>query len=217
MWIGCAIITVFAAAAPAPGGEASEARARLDHVDRLVAELEYEQAREELLLLLDRDDLDDQTRLEANMKAGIVQRIIGHDVDARLHFINALTIDPDVTLPPGQPPKIRTFFELVRREWEATRPPPEPVVHEPLPRSGSGMRWWLVGGGAVLAGVALVVAVAAVGAAAWGEVTFTDPKERTYTRRTARTVAVAGWLAAALAVPAALGGGSAMAAGVWVE
>lgn len=105
------VVLVVSVAAAAPSVEQRLANAQAE-----LEELEYEQAAYELSVALSDPRMTDDQRFRANLMAGIANRIIGRDVDARLNFLYVLRRDPDVKLPASAPPKIRTFFDLVREE-----------------------------------------------------------------------------------------------------
>jgi hypothetical protein len=122
----------------ARAGDAADAMARAIDAEEA---LEYEQARELWLEVIARDDLSAEQRVEANIHAGSVARILDRDVEARSHFVNVLAQQPDYQLPPATPPKVHHFFELIRQELRSSaalgvdrRPPAaaraaaEPVV-----------------------------------------------------------------------------------------
>lgn len=91
-------------------------RAKIDEARELESELQYDVAAERLLEVIADGRATDEELMEANLRAGIVNRIIDNDVDARLHFNYVLQRAPDTKLPAGLAPKITTFFELIRRE-----------------------------------------------------------------------------------------------------
>jgi hypothetical protein len=68
--------------------------------------------------------------VQAHLMAGVVQRIVGEDVDARLHFRRALRLYPNLRLPPGFPPKIQAFFNMVREEVDEERLAEEKALKE---------------------------------------------------------------------------------------
>lgn len=164
----CAALLLFVAAAPASDPRLAESR-------QLVEELEYEQARELLLEVLTDPALTDEDRFAANMQAGRVQRILNRDVEARLHFREALKIDPAADLPAGEPPKIKAFFDLVKREYLEDRPvaaapaapdpvPAAPAPVDPQPAAASSSFPWLTAGGLTAAAGALALALCAAAA-----------------------------------------------------
>ena len=85
------------------------------------AELDYQRAKILLVGLLDRPDLSETESLEAHYLAGQIERILGNDTEARLHFMSVLNKQPDWPLATETPPKVRTFFELVREEVKERR------------------------------------------------------------------------------------------------
>ncbi len=105
-----------------------DADAALQRADAHVQNLDYELAREELLELLEHnDELTPAQRRDAHMMAGTVARILNRDTESRMHYAAALEADPEASLPPGQPPKITTFFDLVKQERAARAPLPAPA------------------------------------------------------------------------------------------
>lgn len=156
MWLGLLV------------GAQAPSTAVQSHIDRgkeLIDKLEYEAAVDELVIAADSPDASPEQRVEANLYAGIANRVLGKDVDAKLNFVFVLKNDPTARLPEGTAPKINNFFELVRQEVELTRVRPAPPP-APVPEEGLGVLVWL--GGAVL-GVGTVGAVLAAAAAGGGE------------------------------------------------
>lgn len=84
--------------------------------------LEYEQASEALMSALGDPRASDDELVQANLLAGVANRVLDRNVEARMNFHFVLTRAPDTGLPGGMSPKITTFYELVRREVEANRP-----------------------------------------------------------------------------------------------
>ena len=83
--------------------------------------LEFETAAEELTIAAIDSGASDDERIEANLYAGIANRILGNDVEAKLNFVYVLKNQPNVQLPDSTTPKVRNFFELIRQEVELTR------------------------------------------------------------------------------------------------
>jgi hypothetical protein len=106
------------------------------------ANLDYEEAAEVYLEIVARTDLTDEQRLEANLCAGRVTRIMGKDAEARMYFNYVLMKQPDFRMPADTPPKVANFFELVRQELAAARGTMgTAIAPQPLPaNSGSGER-----------------------------------------------------------------------------
>jgi hypothetical protein len=150
-----ALLPLAATPDPAVAARLAKARSAMDH-------LEYEAAALELTLVAADPNATEEQRVEANLWAGVAQRVLGNDTDARLHFLYVLRRTPDAQLPSDVGPKIRTLFELVREEAtnerranapptdsptpEAAAPMLPPPAQQPLPWSGVA-----VGGGALVA------------------------------------------------------------------
>lgn len=98
--------------------------------EKALAELEYEQAAEDLMRAASAADATPAQRHQAHLKAGIANRILGRDVDARLNFRAVLLAAPDTQLPEGTPPKVLSFFESVRQEVLLERQSAPPVPEE---------------------------------------------------------------------------------------
>jgi len=100
--------------------------------------LEYEAASFEFMsVTIDPAATEDQ-RLQAHLGAGMANRIIGRDTDARLNFLYVLKRRPDHALPADAPPKVLFLFEAVRQEVLSSAPLPSststaPAVPAPLP------------------------------------------------------------------------------------
>lgn len=108
-------------------------RERLDRAAVLEGELEYGIAADELLNVMTDPRSTEEELIDANFFAGVIQRILGNDTQARLHFLYALKRRPSLELPKRYPPKIQTFFLLVREEIgsplvDTTAPPEEDQV-----------------------------------------------------------------------------------------
>lgn len=186
-----------------PAQDLAEARAA-------EADLDYQRAKILLVGLLDRKDMSDREQLEAHYLAGQIERILGNDTEARLHFLKVLSNQPEWLLPPDTPPKVRTFFELVRREVKERRgaeaeaerrrrlaaepPPPGPGPSGP-PLVGT----IVAGGGAALMAVGVASGVA-------GEVMFSQTDAPFEDRAVGRTLALAGWTGAVVGALVGAGG-----------
>jgi hypothetical protein len=109
MWLSFLLCSALLSASPS-------ATELLSRGDALLADLEYEEAAEELMRAASAPDATEDQRMEAHLKAGIAHRIVGRDVEARLNFRTVLLARPDTRLPPGTSPKVLTFFESVREE-----------------------------------------------------------------------------------------------------
>ncbi len=126
-----ALAFVLISAASAPD---SAVQTQLNRGKAAIAELEYEVAAEELMAVATAPAATEAEKVEANLLAGVVHRILGNNVEAKLHFMYVLTREPKTQLPPGQPPKVTGFYELVREEAinlnalrNANRPAPAPA------------------------------------------------------------------------------------------
>ncbi len=126
---------------------------RLTRGHEFAANLEYESAVLEYSLVLESSDATEDQKQQARLHAAIANRIMRNDVDARVLLLAYFAREPNGTLPPGQyPPKVTTFFELIREEAQRSAPPapPPPAPVWSLP---------MVMGSAVVgaAGLALIV------------------------------------------------------------
>ena len=112
-----ALVSTLAGApgAPAPVESPSVAE-RIARARQALDNLEYESAALELTLAASDPRATDTERVEANLLAGVAERVLGRDTDARLHFLYVLRRAPDTRLPDDVGPKILAFFELVREE-----------------------------------------------------------------------------------------------------
>ncbi len=88
----------------------------IEQVEHAIKELEYDRARDILLVIIASPSANEQTLLDAHTLNGIVQRVLENDVEARLSFVYVLEHRPDYELPTGLSPKVTNFFELVRSE-----------------------------------------------------------------------------------------------------
>jgi hypothetical protein len=119
------LLLFVAATEPAAGERITRGRAAYDALDFDVAAIEFS--------LAARDSLaSDEERLEANLWAGAAHRVLGHDTDARLHFIYVLRRAPEHQPPAEFAPKIADFYALVREEIE-TAPRPAAIAPPPVP------------------------------------------------------------------------------------
>ena len=123
--------------------QAPAAKPVSEHIDAGEASLEnleYGEATQELMLALSDPRATEAELLRANLLAGIANRVLERNVEARLNFHYVLSRAPQTQLPPNTSPKIASFFQLVRREVEAGKPaapvevstPPEPAPAAPL-------------------------------------------------------------------------------------
>jgi hypothetical protein len=90
--------------------------AQLTRARQAMEELEYEQARDILVAVISAPETSQETLLQAHLLNGVVHRVLGNDVEARLSFLFVLERRPEIDLPPDLPPKVITFFELIRDE-----------------------------------------------------------------------------------------------------
>jgi hypothetical protein len=110
---------------------AADPAADLQRAQRAVDSLEFEEAVVLAEQAAHAPGATRRQRVEAHLLAGIANRVIGKDVDAKLHFERALQLDPAARVPDDAPPKISAFFKLVREEMEARRAelaPPAPAA-----------------------------------------------------------------------------------------
>jgi len=202
----CAVLLSSLLLSATPAQDLAEARAA-------EADLDYQRAKILLVGLLDRKDMSDRERLEAHYLAGQIERILGNDTEARLHFLTVLSTQPEWTLAPDTPPKVRTFFELVRaevkerrraeeeaerRRLEAEKATPTPTPTPPA--AGPPLVGTIVAGG----GAALMAVGVASGVA--GEMMFSQTDAPFEDRAVGRTLALAGWTGAAVGALVGVGG-----------
>lgn len=198
-------ISLFALAGT-PAEDLAEARSA-------EAELDYQRAKILLVGLLDRADLSETESLEAHYLAGQIERILGNDTEARLHFMSVLNKQPEWPLAAETPPKVRTFFELVREEVkerrraeEANKIEAKAPVPAPAPKGPPVLGIAVAGGGAAVMVVGLVGGVA-------GEMMFAQTDAAFEDRAVARTLAIGGWTAAAVGALVGAGGAALLVAG----
>ncbi len=198
-------ISLFALAGT-PAEDLAEARSA-------EAELDYQRAKILLVGLLDRGDLSETESLEAHYLAGQIERILGNDTEARLHFMSVLNKQPEWPLAAETPPKVRTFFELVREEVkerrraeEANKIEAKAPVPAPAPKGPPVLGIAVAGGGAAVMVAGLVGGVA-------GEMMFAQTDAAFEDRAVARTLAIGGWTAAAVGALVGAGGAALLVAG----
>jgi hypothetical protein len=202
----CLALTLFALSAT-PAEDLAEARAA-------EAELDYQRAKILLVGLLDRADLSDSERLESHFLAGQIERILGNDTEARLHFMSVLNKQPDWPLAAETPPKVRTFFELVREEVKERRRAEDAakaerdanVIAVVEPKGPPVLGIAVAGGGAAVMVAGLVGGVV-------GEMMFSQTDAAFEDRAVARTLAIGGWTAAGLGALVGAGGAALLVAG----
>jgi hypothetical protein len=196
------------------GAATSVVAERLVRAEKLKDDLEYEAARQELLDVIADPRATEEELLRAHMSAGEIARVMERDVDARMHFLYVLSRKPDTVMPDDRPPKIRTFFELLRQEVRdrdardaalvarPVEPAPAPSSTEESP---STPFLAIAGGGVVALGV--VGLGAALVLAAFGELTYADKTRPVDERKIGGSLAILGWGLLALASIPVVGGG----------
>ena len=201
------MLTAFAAltlllCAVSPAQDLAEARTA-------EAELDYQRAKSLVVGLLGRSDLSEQERLESHFLAGQIERILGNDAEARVHFGVVLSTRPQWALGPEIPPKVRTFFELVRIDVQAGRlhdevtaslPAAPPAVAAPAVVAPAASM------GPILVGSAGMVIAAGVTAGVVGELMFSQTNVAFAERAVGRTVALTGWAGAGVGALVGVGG-----------
>jgi hypothetical protein len=155
-----------------------DAAERLKRAAYAEESLEYQQALDELLFVIADKRATQAELMTANLRAGVIQVVLGNDTQARLHFLYVLKRDAAAQLPPGHPPKITAFFELVRQEVSdpvALAPTPAPAsttapspAAEPSPPTPAAAQptegaFPFVLTGAIVAGIGVVAIVAGGG------------------------------------------------------
>lgn len=208
------MLTAFAAltlllCAVSPAQDLAEARTA-------EAELDYQRAKSLVVGLLGRSDLSEQERLESHFLAGQIERILGNDVEARVHFGVVLSTRPQWALGPEIPPKVRTFFEQVRIDVQAGRlhdevtasvPAAPPAVAAPAVVAPAATM------GPILVGSAGMVIAAGVTAGVVGELMFSQTNVAFAERAVGRTVALTGWAGAGVGALVGVGGLALLVAG----
>jgi hypothetical protein len=174
-----AFVTTLVATQAAPAPPVAE---RIAKGEALMEALDYEEAAEELMIALGDPRASDEELIRANLLAGVANRVLDRNVEARLNFHYVLTRAPSTALPPDTAPKIATFFELVRREVEAEQaraaPQPTEPAAEPAPaedpakaprREGDaiGPLFWT---GAIVVGASAGLAALFIAGAVTGEI-----------------------------------------------
>lgn len=135
-WAGVAAAQLEnAQTAPPPEATDTSPQAHLVRGHAFMDDLEYLSAAQEFSVVTTHPDASEAEKQDARLHAGIAHRYMGNDVDARLFFMAVLKRNPQAQLPPGDhPPKLVTFFELVREEATAQAPPtlaPRPAALPP--------------------------------------------------------------------------------------
>ena len=201
------MLTAFAAltlllCAVSPAQDLAEARTA-------EAELDYQRAKSLVVGLLGRSDLSEQERLESHFLAGQIERILGNDAEARVHFGVVLSTRPQWALGPEIPPKVRTFFEMVRIDVQAGRlhdeviasvPAAPPAVAAPAVVAPA------VSMGPILVGSAGMVIAAGFAVGVVGELMFSQTDVAFAERAVGRTVALTGWAGAGVGALVGVGG-----------
>jgi len=90
--------------------------AEISRAELAYRELELEAAAQILTGVLAYEQTTPTQRFYGHLLNGMVHRILGNDTDARLSFLYVLRRSPNAELLPDAPPKVQTFFELVRDE-----------------------------------------------------------------------------------------------------
>lgn len=208
------MLTAFAAltlllCAVSPAQDLAEARTA-------EAELDYQRAKSLVVGLLGRSDLSEQERLESHFLAGQIERILGNDAEARVHFGVVLSTRPQWALGPEIPPKVRTFFEMVRIDVQAGRlhdeviasvPAAPPAVAAPAVVAPA------VSMGPILVGSAGMVIAAGFAVGVVGELMFSQTDVAFAERAVGRTVALTGWAGAGVGALVGVGGLALLVAG----
>lgn len=208
------MLTAFAAltlllCAVSPAQDLAEARTA-------EAELDYQRAKSLVVGLLGRSDLSEQERLESHFLAGQIERILGNDAEARVHFGVVLSTRPQWALGPEIPPKVRTFFEQVRIDVQAGRlheevtasaPAAPPAVAAPSVVAPAATM------GPILVGSAGMVIAAGFAVGVVGELMFSQTDVAFADRAVGRTVALTGWAGAGVGALVGVGGLALLVAG----
>ena len=208
------MLTAFAAlalllCAVSPAQDLAEARTA-------EAELDYQRAKSLVVGLLGRSDLSEQERLESHFLAGQIERILGNDAEARVHFGVVLSTRPQWALGPEIPPKVRTFFEMVRIDVQAGRLHDEVIASVPAaPPAVAALAVVApaVSMGPILVGSAGVVIAAGFAVGVVGELMFSQTDVAFAERAVGRTVALTGWAGAGVGALGGVGGLALLVAG----
>ena len=166
------------------------------------AVLDYPKARTLIDELLTRPDAAPMEVLAAHVLAGQIERTVGNNVAAREHFLIVLRTDSDWQLVDDAPPKVRTFFELVRQDVIAEQQalalvPATTVVDE---AEVDEVRKAPPVAGLVVGGVGTAVVAAGVVTGIVGETMFADAGNAFDDRASGRAMALAGWSGVAIGV-----------------
>ncbi len=163
------------------------------------ADLDYPKARALIGELLARSDAAPVEVLQAHVLAGQIERTSGNDDGAREHFLIVLRKDPAWVLPDNAPPKVRTFFELLREDVQAERREAEKIMVAPTPTTTAPAKASPVAG-FVVGGVGAVVVVAGAVTGVVGELGFANANADFENRAGSRAIALAGWSGVAVGV-----------------
>lgn len=163
----------------------------------LLESQEYEAASDELMIASSDPRATIDERVEANLHAGIANRILGRDVEARLNFTFVLKHAPDTKLPEDTSPKIQTFFDLVQQEIELSS---RPVAVEAESARGE-LRAFTYVGGAVTA----VSAIALIGAIVVGSAAELAVGEKTASGEVRQTAITVAWVSLGLGAVSLVG------------
>ncbi len=229
------VLLVVSALAAAPS---DLAQAQLDRGRAAIAELEYGVAAEEFMAVATDPNATDAQRLEANLQAGVVQRILGNNVESRMHFLYVFKRAPDAALPGEQPPKVQGFFELVREEAAALNRAPVviPAKAEPAPPvvtpatdvpviatpavepavqddEGDDLRPLLLTGGAIVVGTTALATLGSLALAGLWEAAWVNRNETTENRLFFKNASAVAWFAGATWALVTAAGGAALAFG----
>lgn len=211
--MGILLVLLALSADVEPTSSAPTVASALEEARTAEAELDYQAAKRLLAGVFTRADVADDELMEAHLLAGQIERILGNDVEARLHYLVVLRRDATVVLPDGTPPKVLSFFELVREEVKGeqqaeaklTPPPPEAA---PPPPTEAGLPV-----APVVAGIGGLLAIIGLGTGVTGELLFAQQDAAFDDRVAGRNVALAGWGTAALGAVVGVTGAALYVAG----
>ncbi len=186
----------------------SRTRLRIQRGQKAIEGLEFEVAAEELMIATTTEGATEEELIEANLYAGIANRVLNRDVESRLNFRFVLQRDPSATLPPGMSPKIISFFELVRQEVHPTTgAAPDEVIPATAAETAAGDASLPLLSGLSAVGLGAVVGLAGLAGLVAAEALLADPLSDGELKRAAGAGFYVGLGAAGVGFVVALVGG----------
>lgn len=164
---------------------------RIASAERAAERLEYDQAVEELQIVVADPQVSDEVKMKAHLLAGSIKRVTGNNAEARLHFMWVLRRNKDAVLvgPNAEAPKVQFFFELIREEVLLAQPTVTAVtsIDNPEMKPAWGA---LVGGGVGLLGITAMAVGGGIALA--NDIVVADVTQATEARRAARQSGIIG-------------------------